>query len=781
MGRALIIGVENYAQSHGLDATLPGTTQAATRFRQWLIERKQLAADQILFCAEAGTAGRTHGTNRADLLRAILEVVQGGKDRTDELFVFYSGHGFAYPESPSRKPLDVVVGADFESAALSGGACLKLQEIQTKLWYAMGPGNHYYFVDACRTMIQPTDINVPDCGIMFGTSELGRPTVYTLCSTTLGQPAWVASGFSGALIDALGGRGRAKGWSGTRLVVTFDLVCRYLLSAVQRQPVDSTKEGSGDGVLFEVAPVPQYACDIAIDGALPGDRFVAEMQDSRQHSSGSEAFTGGSHTLTLVPDDYFVTVKMNAQPLTLADPSSPPVDLYEPRQVRFVKAAAAPAAPVDPGEGMPPAPAAPVEAAPAMVSVAGGGPTTVQITHVQTGQQISAPDTFSGPLPAGTYAVKIQQQGATVAAADLTVSSGQRVDLDLAALRLPSPVSAEMVAALPVEARVGQLAFLSESLGEPVASSDEGLLLSLAGASRIVADPESFSKLRALPFATFEDLPAGQSAVYVLAGRDETGAPSHVKFDDGGWHPLAAAGTLAFVSHEKQVTAPGAHLVSFHAVRRPAASIAIQTYAAHVTLLVVTADRSGRLRGQQFALPAVHLAGGLPREQVEYLLRGRRSPLQIVWTSYLMQRQFAERQHVAPPSSEPGFEDWQALIEGRWVDPIMTAIAAYELVRTGLTPDSRGTADRLVALLRDHFKSPDAEALAKLLGRPWQQPPGPPAMLDGVMALGGPLPLGVDHLDYESPWTVWRGAVTYSDAEGAPAIARRAGVGGVDQ
>jgi hypothetical protein len=146
-----------------------------------------------------------------------------------------------------------------------------------------------------------------------------------------------------------------------------------------------------------------------------------------------------------------------------------------------------------------------------------------------------------------------------------------------------------------------------------------------------------------------------------------------------------------------------------------------------------------------------------------------------------MQRRFAERQHVAPSAGEPGFEDWQALTEGRWVDPIMTAIAAYELVRAGLTPGSRGTAERLVALLRDHFKSPDAEALAKLLGRPWQQPPAPPAMLDGVMALDGPLPLPAAHLDYESPWTVWRGAVKYSDAEGAPAIARRAGVGGVDQ
>jgi hypothetical protein len=758
MGRALIIGIENYPNSHGLDATLPGTTQAATGFRQWLIDRKKLAADQILFCAEAGTAGRTHGTNRADLLRAILEVVQGGKDRTDELFVFYSGHGFAYPESPSRKPLDVVVGADFESAALSGGACLKLQEIQTKLWYAMGPGNHYYFVDACRTLIQPTDINVPDSGVMFGSSELGRPTVYTVCSTTLGQPAWVASGFPGALLEALGGRGRAKGWIGTRLVVTFDLVCRYLLTSVQRQPVDSTKEGSGDGVLFEVAPVPQYACEIAIDGAQPDDHFVAEMQDSRQHPTGSEAFTGGSHTLTVVPDDYFLTVKLNAQPLALADPSAPPVDLYEPRRVRFVKAATAAAAPAAALAGTA---AAVAVAAPATVSVVGGGPTTVQITHVQTGQQVSAPDSFSGPLPAGTYTVKIQQQGATVAARDVTVASGQRVDLDLGTLRRPSPVTAEIVGALPLEARQGQLAWLSDSLGEPLASSDEGLLLSLAGASRIVADPQSFSKLRALPLATFEDLPASQSAIYVLAGRDETGAPSHIKFDDVAWHPLAAAGTLAFISHEKQIAAPGTHLVSFHADRRPAASIALQTYAAHVTLLVVTADRSGRLRGQQLALPAVHLADALPREQVEYLLHGKRSPLQIVWASYLMQRQFAKRQHVAPSSEEPAFQDWQALMEGRFVDPIMTAIAAYELVRTGLTPDSRGTAEQLMALLRAHFKSPDAEALAKLLGRPWQQPPGPPAMLDGVMALGGPLPLPVAHLDYESPWTVWRGAVRY--------------------
>ena len=69
MGRALIIGVENYAQSHGLDATLPGTTQAATRFRQWLIERKQLAADQIFFCAEAGAR------DEGDLVRAALRVI----------------------------------------------------------------------------------------------------------------------------------------------------------------------------------------------------------------------------------------------------------------------------------------------------------------------------------------------------------------------------------------------------------------------------------------------------------------------------------------------------------------------------------------------------------------------------------------------------------------------------------------------------------------------------------------------------------------------------------
>jgi hypothetical protein len=102
---------------------------------------------------------------------------------------------------------------------------------------------------------------------------------------------------------------------------------------------------------------------------------------------------------------------------------------------------------------------------------------------------------------------------------------------------------------------------------------------------------------------------------------------------------------------------------------------------------------------------------------------------------------------------------WRALHDGVWIDPVMTPIVAYDLVRAGLTSGTRALVASLASTLRAPFASPDAEALAQLAGQPFQPMASPPAMLDGVMALDAPLPLPKDHLDYESPWTVWRGAV----------------------
>jgi hypothetical protein len=754
MRRALIVAVETYPRSQGLDGSLPGTTATALAFRDWVITRKRVQPGDILFCAAADAAGRTHGTDRADILRAILTLVQTGKDSTDELYVFYSGHGFAYPISPSRKPVDVLVGADFEQLALSGGACLQLQEIQTKLWYAMGPGNHYYFVDACRTLVQPTDINVPDCGVIFGTSDLGRPTVYTMCSTTVGQPAWVASGFPKALIDGLAGAGRAKGWNGARLVVTFDLLGRYLLGKVGSQPIDSTQEGTGDGVLLEIDPVPAYACDIVVDDAQPGDGFVADVLDSRRRPLASQRFDGPSHTLTLAPDDYFISLTNGTAPLLLAEPPSLPVDLYEPRRLRFQK-------------GAPPAIPA------ARLAVNGGGAsTTVEITHVQTGQQIKAPaGMFAGDLMPGTYSVKVRQGGDTVAAQDVTLMPGLQRTLELSSMRSPSPVSAAIVQALPAAARAGDLTLLSDTLGEPLASSDPGLLLALAGASRIVADPDTFSKLRALPLARFDDLRSEQSAIYVLAERGGQAAPSQIKFGDDAWHPIAAAGSLSAIGEERRIVAPGAQIVSFHTAGYLTASILVRTYAGYVTLLVATSDASGRPRYQQFALPAWHIAPTLPLRQTAYLLKGPRTPLQVVWDSSVMQGQFARRQRMAPGDAEPAAATWRALRGQEWINPMMTALAAYDLVRAGLQsderPDRRFDVLHLAILLHRYFESPDSEALANLAGGR-RRPRSSPAMLDGVLAMLPELrlPLPADRLDYESPWTLFRGAVPPPESAG---------------
>ena len=156
----------------------------------------------------------------------------------------------------------------------------------------------------------------------------------------------------------------------------------------------------------------------------------------------------------------------------------------------------------------------------------GGAPTTVEITRVQTGKRIAAGGGFTGDLAPGTYTVKVQQGGDTVASKDVTLLPGRQSTLDLSTMRLPNVVSSALIGALPAAARAGDFTWLSQSLGEPIASRNPALLLSLAAASRIVANPATFWNFGPLPLATFDNLAAGQSAVYVVTGRDNANAPS---------------------------------------------------------------------------------------------------------------------------------------------------------------------------------------------------------------------------------------------------------------
>ena len=150
--RALIIAIENYSKSIDLARSISGATATGEQVFDWLTTVKQLSAENVYVCAEGGKFlnAKRYLTEREAIVDAMAEVVSVGQDQTEELFVFFSGHGYCFQESLEKRAIDVLVAGDFVSAAASGTKCLKLQEVQEKLYGILGGQHHYYFIDACR-------------------------------------------------------------------------------------------------------------------------------------------------------------------------------------------------------------------------------------------------------------------------------------------------------------------------------------------------------------------------------------------------------------------------------------------------------------------------------------------------------------------------------------------------------------------------------------------------------------------------------------------------------
>src|SRR5258705_214009 len=130
VGRGLIIAIEDYPDAVGLAKKLPGTTRAGDDFRNWLINVKKVPAENILDCAADGTPGQTGGTKREQIIREAIRLVQLGRDGTNELYLFFSGHGFSYRMTRDSRPIDVVAGSDVTDLTVSTTGCIAMPELQ---------------------------------------------------------------------------------------------------------------------------------------------------------------------------------------------------------------------------------------------------------------------------------------------------------------------------------------------------------------------------------------------------------------------------------------------------------------------------------------------------------------------------------------------------------------------------------------------------------------------------------------------------------------------------
>jgi hypothetical protein len=771
--RAFIIAIENYGGATGMAARLPGTNDGAQSFYDWLIERKEVKPADIVACAEESISWRTTGTTRGEILAALAGLVEAGRDATGELFFFFAGHGFSYVDSGWQKPIDVLVASEFVSRAASGGACLKLQEVQEKLYQAMGPGNHFYFIEACRNEVSHAQINVLDTGLVFPPSPKKKPNRYTLYSTTPGEVSVVGSGFAEALVSGLKGDGRAKGWDGSRMYVTFDLLCEYVGRKMEGVEIEPDVQGPPlQGRIIELRPVPTSSCEVVVDNAAANDQFTLTVH-SNFGRLGPFQFQGGSHSLDLKPFDYRLELE---HPTTAVVQVSPPpgesLDLFSPCSVRFVKQTV----PMPPGgTGMALPQDGPVLGRRGSATLGGRATLTlrgeitteseISVKNLKTGNvRRGTGPLLSGSFAPGTYQVSVREGGATVSRRKLVVRPGERVDLDLLE-RPPSRVRERILQTFTGDP-LARVANFSEQLG-PMVNWDLGLWLSLFGAARIVGGPGSrdLSKIRSLPLASFDDAAKDDAFVYVLAGFDKSAGSFAAGLGTGpevGWEPLDAVEGLDGLYHRRFRSRPGPQLFSAQIPGHVPLTYATYCLPNRATLLILTQDAKGQLTFHQFLLPIRRLFRHLP-EKVRRRLE--HNPLRVVRLMSQAQTRFARNRPLLPEEAtaeEVGA--WVDLITNKWLDPVMSLIAAYDIIRQGGLEKPLETLSEMILNLHRYFVGiPDIVALEHLLGFRDALPQAPPMLLEGVLAFGeqqpSVLPLDPSKLDYASPWTKWVGAV----------------------
>lgn len=783
--RALIIAIEAYeaVRSGNLARRLPGTLQAGLDFREWLIgkwkdEKRPAAETELLFLSEPVQPFGRRAT-RADILQSLLGLKASGQNATEELFFFFSGHGCLFVAKPDE-PADVVISSDFESEALSGHCCFKLDEIVAWLRAHLGPGRHYHFVDACRNKLDSSQLQVGS-QLPWDPQTTAEASTFVLQSTVRGATAVVGGPFAATLLAGLKGTGAAKGWDDSvsdAMFVRYDLLRRYVKDKLtNQQRIASRADGpNGDGeheaILAKVSPIPLSSCTVKVVGASAADHGEISIKRRRSGAPEVRPLSPPDMTLPLEPDPYWISVQLQG---AAVDPVGPvQADMYEDRTVVFRKLSAVPS-----GRGLRPSPPRPPsgEAGEESMAAGEGGEESMaagearaealvdvvvppggefMLRNVRTGEeQIMRASQRVTLLPSSYLATLRGSNGELLKRAEVELAAGQAVSLDLAAEWQTSTPHHSIASRLPQD-RHG--VDFSESLDGAIGDADLDLWLALLGAGRIIGSQGDYSKISQFPLHNFSDERPGASPVYVLAGFEDPATPLSVAVSDGPaveWRNATEPSAMPGIWEAYESTPTGQHLLSVRIGEDPPYTVATATLPNRATLVTLTLEEDGRPRITQFVLPLGHLIDQLPVEVVQRI-QGRN---QLKDVRFLAQASRAFRKRRDLSKAFHSYELME-LLYAKWLDPIGCALAAYEFIRRGRAHEI----DIAVENLQRYFPElPDTWALARLSGEPNVRRRGVPLFLDGLRAFPediDSLPLAAGHLDYTSTWSAWRAAVS---------------------
>jgi hypothetical protein len=769
--RALIIGIENYAQATDAEKKLDGTLANAHAFRDW-VEKKWDAEGipanerQLIFCSEPKQPGG-RGASRADILTALDDIKAQGQNATRELLFFFSGHGFSFVKDDRDRP-DCIIPSDYVSTKLSGPLCFRLTEIVNWLRDHLGAGNQYFFVDACRTEIDASKVQVGN-QLQWDAHARGQASNFILQSTEPANTAAAVGPFGRELVAGLKGAGIAKTWensAGGEMYVRFDTLRRYLKTTLTGQRVTGSDSGEttpDEAVLATLKPPPLSTCEIEVDVQPPAATSGYLQWEGPRALSGGQLITAPGATLAFLPDDY--TLKLEV-PGAIVTPPEYRLKLFDRGSAKFVVTASA-------GGPPPPGPVSIGSPGPAPVAFKVHAPQNTRVTFrnmstgAVTGAVVGTSDGMSDfALPPGPYLATVETS---------TGYAYRRAEVDIGTAPL-LPVEFRTLPSNAAHVSIGQKLphhetgiDFSETLGAE-ADNDLDLWLAIVGGGRILGGPSDFSKLKSLPLAAFPDTLPGQGGVYVLAGFADAETKIEASLFQVGSpiYPGVPFNAFWLADARQPNDMPGIHEIAFRNVS-PGSKIlglriggvfeefalATTTLPNRVTLVTITLDE-GEPRFSQYCLPVSHLVQHLDpivQERLE-----RRNILDDLRTVARAQRAFRRRRDVRKVVW--GSQGSEQVLYTKWVDPIASTMIAYELLRRD---DLEHLGEAVHNLVKFYPELPDTHVLARRVGVADQRYNLPvrisgfPLFIDGFGDRKAWFGDGFREPDRTGPWTLWRG------------------------
>ena len=719
--RALIIAIEHYGHVAGnfVEQELKGTLKSALEFRDWLLKkwRQEGKSDGVIYlCSDPQEPGQ-RGATRADIVDALIQLEKDGVNKTDNLYVYFSGHGFRLAKV--REPLsDVLVASDFIDVQRSADCCFKLDALIDGLRGSLGHGCHFYFIDACRNEVTKA---IAGSLMPFESDGDEEPSWFVLQSTVAGSPALVGGPFAATLRDGLNGAGKAKVWDPPivdSMKVRFDSLRRYVTEAVKgSQPITQKsggEKGESDVVLATIKPVQPSIVTIT----LADTPEVVNGQATVTSFDGAQtvhAITGRMH------DHRAAAEPLQRRSEDRRDRSEPagkvPFEAYQDVALPVFSVASGLESTVE------------TLSAETVVHVAVPDGAAVVLRHADTGEERRFSLTGDANVPVGTYVSTLQRQDGQVIRRQEVLVESRVGHANVSPAKWGGAAASESIADRVPRSGDGFI-WLSETLGGPVADPDLNVWLSIIGAGRVIGSKGEFSKIANLSLTVdFSQEVPGASPIYVLAGFDTDDVRLRVGINAAGaipdWsetiRPPALAGVREMVAHP----IAGQSFVTFAIDDQPGYTL--------------TTDTTARSRHRHRAHSGRRADPGLAVHWCRSVIcatgstRRWRSTTRIAIPCKTSIRSRSSRAHFASgAASRPNSRALSCSSCCGASGSIRSAArcAAYELMRRRHAP--RDMAEVASNMERFFAALPDSTAIARVVRGDARPPTGVPLFLDGL-------------------------------------------------